>query len=42
LPSKLDNHRTLKPGSYRVALVATDAAGSRSKPATVAFKIVRG
>jgi hypothetical protein len=32
----------LKPGSYELTLVATDAAKRASKPKTLAFKIVRG
>jgi hypothetical protein len=33
--------RPLPPGRYRAVLRATDAAGNRSKPKTVAFRIVR-
>jgi DNA-binding beta-propeller fold protein YncE len=33
--------RTLRPGRYRLALVAVDAAGNRSKTRTVAFRIIR-
>ncbi|MGA9371162.1 MAG: hypothetical protein WBV53_04875, partial [Solirubrobacterales bacterium] len=33
--------RTLKPGSYRALLTAVDAAGNESRPAKVAFKVVR-
>lgn len=33
--------RRLKPGSYRFSLVATDAAGNRSKPARAGFRVVR-
>jgi hypothetical protein len=33
--------RGLSPGSYRLVLVATDAAGNRSKPAMARFTIVR-
>lgn len=32
--------RTLRPGSYRLLLVATDAAGNRSRPVTRAFTVV--
>jgi hypothetical protein len=31
----------LKPGSYRLTLVATDAAGNASKPKRLTFKVVR-
>jgi len=34
--------RRLSPGRYRAVVVARDAAGNASRPATVAFKIVRG
>ncbi len=34
-------HRALKPGTYRVTISATDAAGNTSKPKTLAFRIVR-
>jgi Domain of unknown function (DUF5122) beta-propeller len=34
--------RALRPGRYRATLTAVDAAGKRSKPATVAFRVVRG
>jgi hypothetical protein len=33
--------RKLKPGLYQATLVATDAAGNRSKPAKVRFRVVR-
>jgi Ca2+-binding RTX toxin-like protein len=33
-------NRTLRPAGYRALLVATDAAGNRSRQATVAFKVV--
>jgi hypothetical protein len=33
--------RALKPGSYRVSITATDAAGNRSKPKTLSFRVVR-
>ena len=33
--------RTLKPGSYRLLVRATDAAGNRSAARTVRFKVVR-
>ena len=33
--------RRLSPGSYRAVVVARDAAGNASRPAAVAFKIVR-
>jgi hypothetical protein len=32
--------RTLKPGSYRMLVRATDAAGNRSAARTVRFKVV--
>ncbi len=35
-------HKTLKPGSYRMQLVATDAAKNRSRTTTLAFKVVKG
>jgi hypothetical protein len=34
--------KRLSPGSYRATLVATDAAGNRSKPRYVLFRVVRG
>jgi hypothetical protein len=34
--------RRVAPGSYRATLVATDAAGSRSRPARVGFRVARG
>jgi hypothetical protein len=34
-------HRALKPGSYRVSITATDAAGNKSKPKTLSFRVVR-
>jgi secreted trypsin-like serine protease len=33
--------KKLKRGSYKLQIVAIDAAGNRSRPATVAFKVVR-
>ena len=33
--------RTLKPGSYRLTLIATDAAGNKSKASTANFTIVK-
>jgi hypothetical protein len=33
--------RSLKPGRYRATLVATDAAGNRSKPVRLRFRVVR-
>ncbi len=33
--------RTLRPGRYRATLTAVDAAGNRSKPSAVRFRIVR-
>ncbi|HEX5619113.1 MAG TPA: serine protease [Solirubrobacteraceae bacterium] len=33
--------KALKRGSYKLQIVAIDAAGNRSRPATIAFKIVR-
>jgi secreted trypsin-like serine protease len=33
--------KTLKRGSYKLQIVAIDAAGNRSRPATVSFKVVR-
>jgi hypothetical protein len=33
--------RKLKPGVYRATLVATDAAGNRSKPKRLTFRVVR-
>jgi hypothetical protein len=33
--------RTLKPGRYRATLVATDGAGNRSRPKSLAFTVVR-
>jgi len=33
--------RALRRGRYKLRLVATDAAGNRSAPRTVAFRIVR-
>ena len=32
---------TLKPGSYRALLTAVDAAGNKSKPARIAFTVVK-
>jgi hypothetical protein len=34
--------RKLKPGSYRATLVAKDAAGNASRPASLDFKVLRG
>ena len=34
--------KKLTPGAYRATLVATDAAGNKSKPARVSFTVVRG
>jgi hypothetical protein len=34
-------NKSLKPGRYRAALVATDAAGNHSLPRTVRFRVVR-
>ena len=34
--------RILRPGVYRATITATDAAGNRSKPARVRFRVVRG
>jgi hypothetical protein len=34
--------RRLRPGSYRLSLVATDAAGNRSVPKRLAFRVTRG
>jgi hypothetical protein len=34
--------RSLKPGAYRATARALDAAGNASRPAALAFKIVRG
>jgi hypothetical protein len=33
--------RSLRPGKYRVALVATDAAGNSSRPLRLRFRVVR-
>jgi hypothetical protein len=33
--------RSLRPGNYRATLVATDAAGNRSAPKRLKFKVVR-
>jgi hypothetical protein len=33
--------KTLRPGTYRATLVATDAAGNRSLPKRLKFRIVR-
>jgi hypothetical protein len=33
--------RALRPGRYRMAIVATDAAGNRSRPRRLSFRIVR-
>jgi hypothetical protein len=33
--------RALRPGSYRATITATDAAGNKSRPKTLSFKIVR-
>ena len=34
--------RALRPGRYSATLTAVNAEGKRSKPATVAFRILRG
>lgn len=34
-------HKALKPGSYKLVLVAKDVAGNASKPKTVSFKVVK-
>ncbi|HEX6229488.1 MAG TPA: choice-of-anchor Q domain-containing protein [Solirubrobacterales bacterium] len=34
--------KRLRPGRYRATIVATDAAGQRSRPRRVAFRVVRG
>jgi hypothetical protein len=34
--------RALKPGAYRLEVVATDRAGNRSRPVTATFRIARG
>jgi hypothetical protein len=31
----------LRPGRYRATLIATDAAGNRSRPKRVAFRVAR-
>ncbi len=33
--------KALKPGKYRVAVVVADAAGNRSKPRSIGFRVVR-
>jgi hypothetical protein len=33
--------RALKPGSYRVTITANDAAGNKSKPKTLSFRVVK-
>ena len=33
--------RALKPGKYRVTVVVADAAGNRSKPRSIGFRVVR-
>jgi hypothetical protein len=33
--------RKLKPGSYRLTLTPTDAAGNRGKPRRLSFRVVR-
>ena len=38
---KIRGHK-LPPGSYTLTATASDAGGGKSKPATIAFKIVRG
>ena len=38
---RLSAHRRLAPGRYRLSLLATNAAGARSAPRTLAFRIVR-
>jgi hypothetical protein len=34
--------KTLKPGRYRMTLVATTAIGARSKPVTLSFTVLSG
>jgi hypothetical protein len=34
--------RALTPGRYQLTLVATDAAGKRSAPKRLTFRVVRG
>jgi hypothetical protein len=33
--------KALKPASYRLSMVATDAAGNKSSAKTIAFKVVK-
>jgi hypothetical protein len=33
--------KALKPGKYRVTVVVADAAGNRSKPKSIGFRVVR-
>lgn len=40
-PNRLRLRAKLKPGTYRARFTATDAAGNRSKPATVRFRVTR-
>jgi hypothetical protein len=35
------HRRALRPGRYRMSIVATDAAGNASRPVAVAFRVVR-
>ncbi len=35
------NRRSLPRGTHRITLVATDAAGNRSRPVRLTFRIVR-
>ena len=37
---RLTRRRALRPGSYRLTLVATDAAGQRSTPKTLTFRLL--
>jgi hypothetical protein len=34
-------HKALKPGSYRLTIVATDAAGNKSKAKRIDFRVVK-
>ena len=38
---RLSRTRWLKPGAYRVRVIATDGAGNRSKPAGAVFRLRR-
>jgi hypothetical protein len=38
---RLSRSRTLKPGNYRVTIIALDHGGHRSAPQTLSFTIVR-